>query len=95
MSGGDRLPREQVLQQSSEFSIVMLFFMRYAFSECPVHKGYVLYTTHQPPLCLRLDKQLVWRRVAKIVCSQEQARLVRVKTLAVYDIVKDLLTSEL
>ena len=30
-----------------------------------------------------------------MVCSREQAHLVRVKTLAVYDIVKDLLTSEL
>ena len=94
MSRGDGLPREPVLQQSSEFSVVILF-MRYVFSECPVHKGYVLYTTHQPPLCLRLDKRLIWRKITEIVCNQEQAHLVRVKTVAVYDIVKDLLTSEL
>ena len=60
-----------------------------------MHKGYVLYTTHQPPLCLRLGKRLIWRTVAKMVCSQEQAHLMRVKTVAVYDMVKDLLTSEL
>ena len=94
MSRGDGLPREPVLQQNSEFSVVILF-MRYVFSECPVHKGYVLYTTHQPPLCLRLDKRLFAPKDAKKVCSREQAHLVRVKTLAVYDIVKDLLISKL
>ena len=55
----------------------------------------MLYTSHQPPLCLRVDKGTVLQDVAKSVCRQEQADLVRVKTLAVYDIVKDLLTSEL
>ena len=60
-----------------------------------MHTGYVLYTSHQPPLCLRLDQQHVRHEMAKSVCRQEQADLVRVKTLAIYDIVKDLLTSEL
>ena len=60
-----------------------------------MQKGYVLYTSHQPPLCLRVDKGTVLQEVAKSVCRQEQADLVRVKTLAVYDIVMDLLTSEL
>ena len=59
-----------------------------------MHKGYVLYASHQPPLCLRLDQRLVRQNVAKSLCRQEQADLVRVKTIAVYDIVKDLLTSE-
>ena len=60
-----------------------------------MQKGYVLYTSHQPPLCLRVDKRHVLKEVAKSVCRQEQADLVRVKTLAIYDTVKDLLTSEL
>ena len=55
----------------------------------------MLYTNHQPPLCLRVDKRIVRQEVAKSVCRQEQADLVRVKTLAIYDIVKDLLISEL
>ena len=60
-----------------------------------MERGYVLYTHHQPPLCLRVDKRIVFQEVAKSVCRQEQADLVRVKTLAIYDIVKDLLISEL
>ena len=60
-----------------------------------MQKGYVLYTSHQPPLCLRVDKRHVLQEVSKSVCRQEQADLVRVKTLTVYDTVKDLLTSEL
>ena len=60
-----------------------------------MQKGYVLYTNHQPPLCLRVDQRIVLQEFAKSVCRQEQADLVRVKTLAIYDIVKDLLTSEL
>ena len=54
----------------------------------------MLYTNHQPPLCLRLDQRVVRQRVAKSLCRQEQANLVRVKTLEIYDIVKDFLTSE-
>ena len=60
-----------------------------------MQKGYVLYTNHQPPLCLRVDQRIVLQEFAKSVCRQEQADLVRMKTLAAYDIVKDLLTSEL
>ena len=55
----------------------------------------MLYNNHQPPLCLRLDKRVVLQPVAKSLCRQEQANLVRVKTLDIYDIVKDLLTSEI
>ena len=52
------------------------------------------YTNIQPPLCLRLDNRIVDHAVAKSLCRQEEANLVRVKTLDIYEIVKELLTSE-
>ena len=54
----------------------------------------MLYNNHQPPLCLRLDQQKVSQPAAESMCRQEQANLVRVKTLDIYNIVQDLLTSE-
>ena len=62
---------------------------------CPSAKGYVEYDSHQPPLCLRYVGSLVTQSEAVERCGQDGARLVRVKTEDVYNIVQQILIGEI
>lgn len=56
-------------------------------ARCPGNKGYVQYDSHQPPLCLCYAATAAEEQSAVNQCEQDGARLVRVKSMAVYTIV--------
>nr|KAG5708428.1 hypothetical protein BaRGS_026155 [Batillaria attramentaria] len=60
-------------------------------SVCPKDKGYVQYDFHQPPLCLRYVGETLNHSDAGERCQKDGAKLVRVKTMQVYNIVKQIL----